>query len=140
LGISSHQRPLFQGFLKDGFYDVFHLRYNAAHRGAEKDIFPFLNKKTDPGIVSFTNTRWGDLLKAKNMPKGIQPMSASDCYRFSLSNPNVHVAISGPKNDKELESALCVLGSDPVSGNEMEKFRKIGDHVHGVTTLMSYLS
>ena len=42
LGISSHQRTLFPEFLQDGGYDVFHIRYNAAHPGAETDIFPHL--------------------------------------------------------------------------------------------------
>jgi len=140
LGISSHQRPLFQEYLRQGRYDVFHIRYNAAHRGAEQEIFPFLPAKDGPGVASFTNTRWGDLLKAKNMPAGEAPMSALDCYRFSLSNPHVQVAICGPKNDSEMQNALTVLKSGPVTEAELERMRRIGDHVHGIRSVMSYLT
>jgi aryl-alcohol dehydrogenase-like predicted oxidoreductase len=137
LGISGHQRPLFQRFIEDGTFDVFHMRYNAAHRGAEREIFPYLPAEDAPGIVSFTNTRWGDLLKAKNMPDGESPITAADCYRFSLSNDHVQVAITGPKNEKEMDDALSILDTSPLSEDESKRLRRIGDHVHGVRSLMS---
>lgn len=140
LGISGHQRPLFQRFIEQGIFDVFHLRYNAAHRGAERDIFPYLPAEDVPGLVSFTNTRWGDLLKAKNMPDGDTPLTAADCYRFSLSNEHVQVAITGPKNEDEMKQALSILASSPMAADELERVRRIGDHVHGVKSLMSTFS
>lgn len=136
LGISSHQRPLFRRFLQDGRYDVFHVRYNAAHPGAEQDIFPHL-PADGPGIVSFTNTRWGDLLKARNMPPGQEPPTAPACYRFVLSNPHVHVAISGPKNDREMDEALSVLKQGPMDDEELARMRAIGRHVHEVRSFMA---
>jgi len=141
LGISSHQRPLFRDFLRSGRYDVFHIRYNAAHRGAETDIFPFLPADgTGPGIVSFTNTRWGDLLQARKMPPGTQPPSATDCYRFSLSSDHVHVALCGPASDREMDEALQVLSAGPLTPAERERMQRIGDHVHGVPSFMSRLT
>lgn len=137
LGISSHRRSLFPEFIRDGRYDVFHIRYNAAHRGSERDIFPCLPDRDAPGIVSFINTRWGDLLKAKNMPQGMSPPAAPDCYRFSLSNPYVQVAICGPKNDEEMKDALTVLRAGPMGGEERERMCRIGDHVHGISSLMT---
>ena len=141
LGISSHQRPLFARFLRDGHFDVFHVRYNAAHPGAERDIFPHLPGDGEgPGVVSFTNTRWGDLLRARNMPPGTEPPSALDCYRFVLSNPHVHVAITGPRSDAELDHALELLRSGPMDEEELARMRVIGEHVHGVKSMMSVLS
>jgi len=141
LGISSHQRKLYNGFLEDEFYDVFHLRYNAAHRGAEEEIFPYLPGKNEaPGIVSFTNTRWGDLLKPKNMPSGFSAPTAADCYRFVLSDPHVDVAVCGPKNDDEMQTALTILTSGPMNEAELERMRKIGNHVHETRSLMSVMS
>lgn len=139
LGISSHNRALFRRLAADGIYDVFHIRYNAAHRGAEKDIFPFLQEANAPGIVSFTNTRWGSLLKQKNMPPGVRPPTAPDCYRFVLTNPCVHVALCGPSNDAEMETALTVLESGPMDGEELARMRSIGDHVHALPTFMSFI-
>ena len=140
LAISGHDRKLVRKFVEQGHYDLVHLRYNAAHPGAETDIFPYLPKGARPGIVSFTNTRWGDLLKAKNMPRGMAPPSAADCYRFALSNPNVDVAICGPKNAREMSAALSVLDRGPMDADELARMRKIGDHVHGLRTLASIIS
>ncbi len=139
LGISSHQRPLFQQFARDPRYDVCHIRYNAAHPGAEQDIFPYLEAPA-PGIASFTSTRWGDLLEAKNMPEGHGPPSAPDCYRFALSNPNVHVAICGPSNDHEMQEALTVLKQGPLDPGEMSRMRTIGQHVHGIRSIMATMA
>ncbi len=141
LGISTHQRPLFKQYLDDGRYDVFHIRYNAAHRGAEQEVFPFLPQEKGPGIVSFTNTRWGDLLDPKKMPAGVSsPPTAPDCYRFVLSHPAVQVAICGPKNDEEMSAGLTALKSGSMSEEELERMRKIGDHVHGISSAMSFLT
>ena len=140
LGISTHQRPLFQQYLRDGSYDVFHVRYNAAHRGAEQEVFPALPREGGPGIVSFTNTRWGDLLDPKKMPSGMSPPTAPDCYRFVLSHPAVHVAICGPKNDDEMAAGLTALKAGPMDEEELERMRRIGDHVHGISSPMSFLT
>ncbi len=44
IGLSSHNRKLVGQLAADGDFDVLHFRYNAAHRGAEQDIFPFIGK------------------------------------------------------------------------------------------------
>ena len=139
LGISSHQRPLFREFLQHGKYDLFHVRYNAAHTGAETDLFPYLPEENAPGIVSFTNTRWGSLLQQKYMPSGETPPTAAECYRFALSNPNVQVALCGPKNDEQMEHALAALSAGPLDGERLAWMRTIGQTVHGKTWLMNLL-
>ena len=140
LAISSHNRPLFVDLLQDDRFDVFHIRYNAAHPGAEADIFPHLPADDTPGIVSFTNTRWGDLLKARNMPDGFTPPTATDCYRFSMTNPNVDVAIAGPKDEHQTRAALDALDQGPMDDDELTRMRTIGDHVHGIRSISSMLS
>jgi len=140
LAISSHQRPLYPAWIDSGRFDVYHLRYNAAHPGAETDIFPHLPDVGGPGIVAFTVLRWGTLLKAKNMPNGMTPPTAADCYRFVLSNPHVHVAITGPKNESEMEMALSVLDSGPMDTEELARMRTIGAHVHEIRSLMAALT
>lgn len=130
LGISSHHRRLFPRLVEDGRYDVFQLRYSAAHPGAEQDIFPHLPESGRPGTASFTCTRWGDLLNPKKMPTGEVPLTAADCYRFALSNPYIDVAICGPGNDDETTQALSVLQSGPMGEQELSRARAIGHHVH----------
>lgn len=129
IGMSGHNRPLFARLAQQDSYDLFHIRYNPAHRGAETEVFPMLKKPERPGIVSYTATRWGHLLDAKNMPDGQAALNADDCYRFVLSNPNVDVCMCGPKDMHQMKTALHSLESGPLDQQEMEKIKSVGDHV-----------
>ena len=130
LGLSGHNRSLFPRLAESGIFDLFHVRYNAAHRGAEQEIFPHIQGKARPGIVSYTATRWGQLLNAKKMPPGEDPPSASDCYRFVLSNPGVDVCVCGPKDQVQMREGLRTLELGPLNPEELSRMRKIGDYVH----------
>jgi predicted aldo/keto reductase-like oxidoreductase len=133
IGLSSHNRKMLGAQAAGGAFDVMHLRYNAAHRGAETEIFPLLPAETEkrPGTVSFTATRWGQLLKAKKMPPGEKPLTAPECYRFVLSNPGVDVCMSAPRTLEEMRQNLAVLDAGPMTEAELERVRRIGDCVHG---------
>ena len=131
IGLSSHNRKLLGELARNGEFDVMHLRYNAAHRGAETEIFPFLGEERRPGIVSFTATRWGKLLNPKKMPPGEKPPTAADCYRFVLSHPAVDVCISGAKTVEQMRENLAGLDAGPMSDAELARMRRIGDHIHG---------
>jgi aryl-alcohol dehydrogenase-like predicted oxidoreductase len=130
IAISAHHRPAFVGYAADPRYAVLHIRYNAAHTGAETDVFPHLGPGPRPGVVAYTATRWGSLLSARKMPAGEPPMKARDCYRFVLSNPDFNVCMTGPKNDAEMEEALAALGEGPLSQDEATRIRGIGRFVH----------
>jgi len=131
IGISSHNRKLLGKLAADGEFDVLHLRYNAAHRGAEKVIFPFLIGDKRPGTVAFTATRWGKLLDPKKMPPGEKPPTAADCYRFVLSHGAIDVCISGVKTAEQMRENLSVLEGGPMSEVELIRMRRIGDYVYG---------
>lgn len=131
IGITSHKRKLFPELYKEGLLDVFHVRYNAAHRGAESDVFPFIKGEDRPGIVTFTATRWGKLLNSRKMPPGEEPATAVDCYRFVLSNPAVDVCMMGSKNIGQMRENLSVLELGSMSEEELNRMRKIGDFVYG---------
>jgi predicted aldo/keto reductase-like oxidoreductase len=133
VGLSSHNRKLLGTLAGEGEFDVIHLRYNAAHRGAETESFPalVLEPEKRPGIVAFTATRWGQLLKAKKMPPGETPLTAADAYRFVLSHPAVDVCMSGAKTVEEMRENLAVLDAGPMTEAELERARRIGDFVRG---------
>jgi aryl-alcohol dehydrogenase-like predicted oxidoreductase len=131
VAISSHRRPAFQEFALDKRYGVLHVRYNAAHTGAERDVFPLLPTKDPPGTVVYTATRWGSLLNAKSAPKGESPMRGRDAYRFVLSNSSVNVCMTGPKNSLEMDEALATLDEGPLSPEENERIRRLGQYVYG---------
>jgi len=132
LGLSGHRRQLFGELSKDlaNPFDVFMVRYNAAHRGAENDVFPLLPQSERPGIVSYTATSWGALLKPRGLPKGEAPLSATDCYRFVLTNPHVDVCLFGPRNDEQLDQALLTLDRGALSQPELARVQRIGDYIN----------
>jgi predicted aldo/keto reductase-like oxidoreductase len=129
IGLTSHNRKLFPVLAREGVIDLFHVRYSAAHRGAETETFPFIQGEGRPGIVSFTATRWGQLLDPKRMPPGESAPTASDCYRFALSHPSVDVCMTGPRDMAQMREALKTLESGPMSEEELERMRRIGDYV-----------
>jgi aryl-alcohol dehydrogenase-like predicted oxidoreductase len=131
LAISSHNRRLFPQLAKEKLFDIFHIRYSAAHRGAELESFPHLLGNERPGLVSYTATRWGQLLQEKRMPPGESPPSASDCYRFVLSHPAVDICMTGPKDLEQMRQALMTLSRGSMNEDELVRLRKIGDHLSG---------
>jgi len=129
IAMSGHQRKLFPQMAADGQFDLFHVRYNAAHRGARTEIFPHLQGDGRPGIVSYTATRWGQLLNPKKMPPGESVPAPADCYRFALSNPAVDVCMCGPKNIAEMRAALPAVDLGPLGNEDMQRMKRIGDYV-----------
>jgi aryl-alcohol dehydrogenase-like predicted oxidoreductase len=129
-GISCHHRQLIGKLAREGEIDVFMLRYNAAHRGAEQDIFPFLAEH-NPGVVSYTATRWGYLLRRpKGWPADGRVPTAAECYRFVLTHPAVHVVLTSPRNLKQTEENLKALGAGPLPAADLEFMKSFGDAVH----------
>jgi aryl-alcohol dehydrogenase-like predicted oxidoreductase len=139
LAISAHRRAAFPEHEATRHYDILHVRYSAAHPGAEQDVLPQLAATGQPGLVAYTATRWGQLLDAQRMPPGQQPLRARDCYRFVLSNPQFNVCMSGPRNATELSEALATLDEGPLSTEEMERVRSVGAYVRAQRTLYQRL-
>jgi predicted aldo/keto reductase-like oxidoreductase len=131
IGLSGHNRQLFPRLFKDGGFDIFHIRYNAIHRGAETEVYPFLTGQARPGVVNFTSTAWGKLLNPKKMPPGEKALTAAECYRFVLSHPAVDVCMTGPRNIDQMRQNLAVLEQGPMTDEELARMRRIGDHIYG---------
>ncbi len=129
IGVSIHDRERAGRLAEDSIIDLFMLRYNAAHPGAERDVFPHLEKR-HPNVVAYTATSWRKLLKKPGRWDGA-PMTAGDCYRFCLSSPHVDLVLTGPANLKELEENLAALDEGPLSADETAWMRKFGQVVHG---------
>ncbi len=132
IGLSGHNRKLFPKLAEARDFDVFHIRYNAAHRGAETEAFPFLKGEKRPGVATFTATKWGRLLNPKKMPPGEVAPTAVDCYRFVLSHPSVDVCMSGPKTLDQMRENFKTLDLGPLGEDELARMRRIGDFIRGV--------
>jgi predicted aldo/keto reductase-like oxidoreductase len=137
IGVSIHDRKRAGELAQDSPLDMLMMRYNAAHPGAERDIFPRLEKRR-PAIVAYTATRWRGLLKR---PKGWTGpvMTAGDCYRFCLSNPNVDLVLTGPKNRLELQGNIHDLREKgPLSEEESRWIRDFGQVVHRASSRFTF--
>src|SRR5262249_7886068 len=95
LAISAHARAGVAEMVRGNDLEVLDFRYNAAHPGAELEIFPGLPSLQGPGMVAFTATSWGQLLRQRHGAGSRRLPTAADCYRFVLSRPEVHVCLTG---------------------------------------------
>jgi len=131
LALSSHDRPLLGRLVASRAFDVFHFRYNAIHPGAESDIFPHIPEQDRAGMVAYTATSWKQLMNSRKIPLGEKVPTASDCYRFVLSRPEVDVCMTGPSNAAQMEEALRTLDRGPMSETELAWMRRVGAAKHG---------
>jgi aryl-alcohol dehydrogenase-like predicted oxidoreductase len=129
LGVSIHDRVRAGKLAEDSPLDLLMIRYNAAHPGAERDIFPHLAKR-QPHIVAYTATSWRKLLKRPSGWSGNIP-TAGDCYRFCLSSEHVDVCLTGPASTTQLDENLAALDKGPLSPEELAWMREFGAVVHG---------
>jgi aryl-alcohol dehydrogenase-like predicted oxidoreductase len=125
LAISIHDRPMARQLVDELSLDVLMIRYNAAHRGAEQEIFASLGEPR-PGVVAYTATRWGKLLQKQGEHA---PMTGPECYRFALGHPSVDVALCGAKTYDELRENVEGVRAGPLSPERLEGVRKFGDVV-----------
>lgn len=127
IGVSIHDRPRAGTMAAAGIVDLLMIRYNAAHPGAERDIFPH-PREGKPSLLAYTATARGKLLK-KPPKEGTPPITAGDCYRFQLSSPHIDLALTGPKNRDELVANLAAVRKGPLSTEEMASVRAYGQRV-----------
>jgi aryl-alcohol dehydrogenase-like predicted oxidoreductase len=142
LAVSTHHRALVPAIAAGNDFDIVHFRYNAAHPGAERDIFPDLPATNRPGMVSFTATSWGQLMGKSNalanitnrahpIPQGERTPTATDCYRYVLSRPEVDVCLTGPSNETQMNEALDALQRGPMTDDELAWMQRVGKAVAG---------
>jgi aryl-alcohol dehydrogenase-like predicted oxidoreductase len=131
IAISTHHRPLVADLSADPDVGIVHVRYNAVHPGAEREVFPLLaGKDNRPGVVAFTATSWRQLLNPKRVPPGEQVPTATDCYRFVLSNQAVDVCMTGPANEAQAAEAFRAIELGPMSLEELAWMRRVGEFIY----------
>jgi aryl-alcohol dehydrogenase-like predicted oxidoreductase len=130
IGISCHDRRFAGQLAAIGAIDVLMIRYNAAHRGAEHDIFPMV-RQHDVGVVGYTATRWTYLMRR---PKGWPPdgriPTPGEAYRFVLSNPHIDVVLTAPRNRRQLDENVEAIRHGSLDEETMSFMRRFGDAVH----------
>lgn len=109
VGLTTHQRKLAAAWAEEKKLDLLMVRYNAAHRGAEQDVFPVTERLQMP-VVVYTAQRWGALRRpTQDDPPGFKPPAAIEWYRFALAHPAASVVLMAPNGRRELEENLKLL-------------------------------
>ncbi|MGC8795344.1 MAG: aldo/keto reductase, partial [Bryobacteraceae bacterium] len=130
VGVSCHDRRFAGQLAAARELDVLMVRYNAAHTGAETEVFPHAGDD-GPLIVSYTATCWRRLLRPpKDWPEDRPVPTAGMCYRFSLSNPAVQVCLTAPSSARQLEENLRAVEAGPLDEQQMRFMREFGEVVH----------
>jgi len=136
IGTSIHDRKRAGKLALDSELDLLMIRYNAKHTGAEEDIFPYL-KQRNPSVVSYTALAWQQLINpvkdiemapwpgSKEEAK-IPPLTPELCYRFVLSNPHVHLVLTGPKNREQLMMNFRAIQQGALTPQELDWIRQYG--------------
>ena len=130
VGVTSHQRPLAATMAASGRLDCVMVRYNAAHRGAEADVFPVTRRLGLP-VISYTALRWGALLRpTPDDPPGFVAPRPPAWYRFAVQHPAVAVTLAAPQTRAELGEVLHVLDADgPLGADEYAALVAHGERV-----------
>ncbi|MCS7315631.1 MAG: aldo/keto reductase [Bryobacterales bacterium] len=129
VGMSCHDRRFAGQLAAARELDVLMVRYNAAHPGAETEVFPHTGPE-GPIILAYTATCWKRLLRRpKSWPREWSVPDAGMCYRFVLSNPAVHVCLTAPSNPEELQENLRAVAQGPLSEEESLFVRAFGEAV-----------
>jgi aryl-alcohol dehydrogenase-like predicted oxidoreductase len=128
ISMSCHDRKFAGELAGAGKLDAVMIRYNAAHRGAEQDIFPHVEEH-GTGVLAYTATRWRFLMRRPRGWAG-SVMTAGDCYRFALSHPNVDVCLTAPRSESELMANLEAARKGPLAEEDLAWMREFGDAVN----------
>lgn len=130
ISVTSHQRTLAAAMARSGLLDVLMIRYNAAHRGAEREVFPVTDELGLP-VIAYTALRWGALLRPTSEdPPGFVVPPAPVWYRFVLQNRSVAVALMAPDSRAELDQDLEALrAAGPLAAAEYARLAEHGERV-----------
>jgi len=130
IGLTTHQRRLAAEWAEEKKFDLLMVRYNAAHRGAEQDVFPVTERLGMP-VVVYTAQRWGALARrTQDDPPESPPPAAIEWYRFALAHPAASVVLMAPNGRSELEANLKLLDDwRPPTPAEFEAMSQHGQRV-----------
>lgn len=133
LCISAHDRRAYEMHLARGIYDLIMVRYNCAHSGAERDVFPLLDDmESRPGVIVYNSTRWGHLFDAAWMPAGERTPDPTHLFRHALSHPAVDMVLTAPQTQQQLEANVKALEQGVLSKDESDWLARVGQHVHAL--------
>ena len=133
IGASFHQRTL--AALSDAYdlMDISFIRYNAAHPGARRDLFPYLRQTRTAPVFNFKSMMFAvaePTFAALGLGQHAWLPKPTDYYRFVLSNPHVHGILCSPMSPQEVDSLVDALNDRPLAPHEQQYMVWLSSLVH----------
>jgi hypothetical protein len=120
IGATFHQRPLALVAQQYGMLDISFIRYNSAHPGASRDLFPYLSGRSIP-VFNFKSTMsqvTPETFDKLNLGKTYWRPEACDYYRFVLTRPEIDGILCSPLQPGEMRQLAKALAQGPLTPDQ----------------------
>jgi hypothetical protein len=128
VGCTFHDRRSASLAVNGGLLDIAYVRYNAAHAGAEDDVFPNIartrnallyNFKSADGYVNEARLEQLRVGNDKWRPRVV------DHYRFAMSRPELDGILLAPQTPRQLREALDAVAEGALGAEEVEYLKTL---------------
>jgi hypothetical protein len=120
IGATFHQRPLALVAQHYGMLDISFIRYNSAHPGASRDLFPYLSGRNIP-IFNFKSTMsqvTPEMFDTLNLGPTYWRPEVCDYYRFVLTRPEIDGILCSPMQPAEMRQLAQALAKGPLTPDQ----------------------
>ena len=118
IGVSFHDRRAAAAAINGGELDVAFVRYNAAHPGAQRDVFPLLEATRRTRVLGFTST--GGHHRVTGIDPDVWIPDITDHYRFALSRVGLDGLLCSPTEPRHIAELVAAIERGPLSLEEEE--------------------
>jgi hypothetical protein len=129
VGATFHDRPAAAAAVAEREVDVAFVRYNPAHAGAVRDLFPALPARPRPLVYNFKSTfgwvpphRMADL--GLPAPEYWHP-HVTDHYRYAMTRPEMDGVLVGLRRPSEVAGLVDAFERGPLTSEEEEYLESV---------------
>jgi hypothetical protein len=115
LGVSFHDRRAATAAINRAEIDLAFVRYNTAHPGAQRDVFPLLAPVRDTRVFGFTSTHGH---RHVELADDIWVPDITDHYRFALSRPELDGLLCSPTEPAHVADLVAAMERGALSPEE----------------------
>jgi len=133
IGATFHQRSLAVVSEQYDMLDIRFIRYNSAHPGARRDLFPYFRSVRTSPVFNFKSTMsqvTPQMFEALNLPKSYWVPDICDYYRFVLTRPEIDGVLCSPMQPEEVQQLARALEKGPLTREEEEYMIWLSSLVH----------
>jgi hypothetical protein len=116
--LEQHDRRAAVAAINAGTLDVAFVRYNSAHPGAQRDVFPLLEAARRTRVLGFTST--GGHHPVSGIDPDVWIPDITDHYRFALSQVGLDGLLCSPTEPRHVDELVAAMERGPLSLEEEE--------------------